>query len=183
MEHVIKQIAVDSLIPYAMNARTHSDEQVTQIASSIRAFGFTSPLLTDGQNGIIAGHGRLMAAKKLGLEKVPCIELTHLSEQEKKALILADNKIALNSGWDFELLKCELENLSQENFNLELVGFDPNELTAIMFGEDLKDSSPDEYNGDSENKWQLLVEYDSENDLSNAYDQFTQRGIKCKIIQ
>ena len=93
------------LIPYVNNARTHSDEQVAQIAASIKEFGFNAPILLDGDNGIIAGHGRLMAAKKLGLEQVPCIELKHLSEAQKKAYILADNKLALNAGWDSQLLK------------------------------------------------------------------------------
>ena len=102
---------VVDLIPYVNNARTHSDEQVTQIASSIKEFGFNNPILTDGENGVIAGHGRLLAAKKLGLETVPTIELSGLSEAQKKAYILADNKIALNSGWDEEILKLELDDL------------------------------------------------------------------------
>jgi ParB-like chromosome segregation protein Spo0J len=131
VEHKIKMISVDSLIPYAMNARTHSDGQITQIASSIKEFGFTSPILTDGDNGIIAGHGRLMAAKKLELEKVPCIELKHLSPTQKRALILADNKIALNSGWDEEMLKLELEALGDD---VEMTGFSVDELNLIMKG-------------------------------------------------
>ena len=100
---------VDDLIPYINNARVHNENQVTQIASSIREFGWTTPILIDGENGIIAGHGRLMAAKKLGMDEVPVIELSHLSETQKKALILADNKIALNSEWDSELVALELD--------------------------------------------------------------------------
>lgn len=123
---------VDELIPYVNNARTHSDEQVTQIASSIKEFGFNNPILTDGENGVIAGHGRLLAAKKLGLETVPTIELSGLSEAQKKAYILADNKIALNSGWDEELLKIELDDLQIQGIDLETVGFSDEELQNII---------------------------------------------------
>lgn len=123
---------VVDLIPYVNNARTHSDEQVTQIASSIKEFGFNNPILTDGENGVIAGHGRLLAAKKLGLETVPTIELAGLTEAQKKAYILADNKIALNSGWDEELLKIELDDLQLQGIDLETVGFSDEELQNII---------------------------------------------------
>lgn len=123
---------VEDLIPYVNNARTHSDDQVTQIASSIKEFGFNNPILTDGENGVIAGHGRLLAAKKLGLETVPTIELSGLSEAQKKAYILADNKIALNSGWDEELLKIELDDLQLQGIDLETVGFSAEELQNII---------------------------------------------------
>lgn len=145
MEHKIKMISVDALIPYAMNARTHSDDQITQIASSIKEFGFTSPILTDGDNGIIAGHGRLQAAKKLNLDKVPCIELKHLSPTQKRALILADNKIALNSGWDEEMLKLELEALGE---HVEMAGFSVDELNLIMKGWNSDIQIPDEVDAD-----------------------------------
>lgn len=102
---------VNDLIPYARNARTHSDEQVTRIASSIKEFGFTNPILIDGDNGIIAGHGRLMAAKKLGMREVPTIELSGMTDAQKRAYILADNKLALDAGWDEELLRLEFEEL------------------------------------------------------------------------
>jgi len=123
---------VEDLIPYVNNARTHSDDQVTQIASSIKEFGFNNPILTDGENGVIAGHGRLLAAKKLGLETVPTIELAGLTEAQKKAYILADNKIALNSGWDEELLKIELDDLQLQGIDLETVGFSDEELQNII---------------------------------------------------
>lgn len=123
---------VVDLIPYVNNARTHSDEQVMQIASSIKEFGFNNPILTDGENGVIAGHGRLLAAKKLGLETVPTIELAGLTEAQKKAYILADNKIALNSGWDEELLKIELDDLQLQGIDLETVGFSDEELQNII---------------------------------------------------
>ena len=117
---------------YCNNSRTHSDDQVLQIASSIKEFGFTNPVLIDGQGGIIAGHGRIMAAQKLKMDEVPTITLSDLSEAQKKAYIIADNKLALNSGWDDELLKIELEQLKELDFDLGLIGFDGTEL-ANMF--------------------------------------------------
>jgi DNA modification methylase len=123
---------VSELIPYINNARTHSDAQVTQIAASIKEFGFTNPLLIDGDNGVIAGHGRLMAAKKLGMEQVPTIELSHLTPTQKKAYILADNKLALNADWNDELLKLELIELNDADFDLSLIGFDDFELDALL---------------------------------------------------
>lgn len=116
--------SVDELIPYINNARTHSDKQVTQIAASIKEFGFNNPILLDGANGVVAGHGRLMAAKQLKMKDVPCIELSHLSETQKKAYILADNKIALNADWDEKLLSSELEELTAAGVDLEVMGFD-----------------------------------------------------------
>tara|TARA_R110000868_G_C10812815_1_gene757992 strand:+ start:28 stop:1194 length:1167 start_codon:yes stop_codon:yes gene_type:complete len=128
---LVRQISVLELIPYVNNSRTHSDEQVIQIASSIKEFGFTNPILTDGENGIIAGHGRLMAAKKLGLKEVPTIELSHLSEAQKKAYIIADNKLALNSGWDDAMLAIEFAELEALDFDLELTGFSLEEIAAF----------------------------------------------------
>lgn len=122
---------VDSLIPYARNARTHSDAQVAQIAASIKEFGWTNPILVDGTNGIIAGHGRLAAARKLAMDAVPVIELAHLTETQKKALILADNKLSLNADWNNEMLNLELEELKLEGFDLNLTGFDPEEVAAL----------------------------------------------------
>jgi DNA modification methylase len=120
------------LIPYASNSRTHSEEQITQIAASIKEFGFNNPILLDGDKGVIAGHGRLLAARKLGMDKVPTIELAHLSETKKKAYILADNKLALNAGWDMELLSLEMGDLDQEGFDLSLIGFNDDELANIF---------------------------------------------------
>ena len=131
----IRMVAVASLIPYARNARTHSDDQVAQIAASIAEFGFTNPILTDGERGVIAGHGRLAAARKLQLTEVPVIELTHLSAIQKKAYILADNRIAANAGWDDELLGVELAELQDAGFDLELMGFGDEELERLLNGE------------------------------------------------
>lgn len=119
----VETILTADLIPYARNARMHDDLQVSQIAASIREFGFNNPVLIDADNGIIAGHGRVMAAHKLGLDAVPCIRLGHLSEIQKKAYILADNKIALNSSWNDEMLKLEIEELKLENFDTDLLGW------------------------------------------------------------
>jgi ParB-like chromosome segregation protein Spo0J len=123
---------IKDLIPYCNNSRTHSDEQVQQIASSIKEFGFTNPVLIDEQGGIIAGHGRVMGAKKLGLNKVPCIVLDGLSEAQKKAYIIADNKLALNAGWDDELLKVELNSIALDGFNLDLTGFNIDEISKLF---------------------------------------------------
>jgi DNA modification methylase len=122
------------LIPYARNPRTHSDAQVAQIAASIREFGWTNPVLVDGESGIIAGHGRVMAARKLGLERVPVIELGHMSEAQKRAYVLADNQLALNAGWDDELLRLELADLSELGFDLGLIGFGAGELERLLTG-------------------------------------------------
>ena len=128
----ITQKKVTELIPYVNNSRTHSDEQVAQIAASIKEFGWTNPILIDGDNGIIAGHGRLMAARKLGHDKVPTIELKDLTETQKKAYIIADNRLALNAGWDNEMLTIELNDLLADGFALEILGFDTKELDALL---------------------------------------------------
>jgi len=123
---------VDSLIPYVKNSRTHSPDQVAQIAASIKEFGWTNPILVDGDNGIIAGHGRLMAARKLGHKEVPTIELKDLTETQKKAYIIADNRLALNAGWDNEMLTIELNDLLADGFALDILGFDPKEIAALL---------------------------------------------------
>lgn len=123
---------VADLIPYAANSRTHSDAQVAQIAASIKEFGWTNPILIDGENTIIAGHGRLLAARKLGLDEVPAIILDHLSKAQQRALVIADNQLALNAGWDIDMLKAEIEDLNLENFDLSLLGFDDKFLDGLL---------------------------------------------------
>lgn len=123
---------VDELIPYVRNSRTHSDEQVAQIAASIKEFGWTNPILVDGEGVIIAGHGRLLAGRKLGFTEVPTIELRDLTEAQKKAYVIADNRLALNAGWDNEMLTLELGELAAEGYNLDLLGFDTKELDALL---------------------------------------------------
>jgi len=128
----VQKYKVEDLIPYVNNSRTHSEEQVAQIAASIKEFGWTNPILVDGSKGIIAGHGRLQAAKKLKLTEVPVIELKHLTETQKKALIIADNKLALNAGWDEEVLKLEFQELLEAGFDIELIGFDTKTIDELL---------------------------------------------------
>ena len=127
-----KTASVSALVPYARNSRTHSDAQVAKIASSIREFGFLNPIITDGDNGIVAGHGRVLAAHKLGLPQVPVIEAKHLTKAQRQAYIIADNRLALDAGWDNELLKIELQDLQGEGFNLELTGFELSEIAGFL---------------------------------------------------
>ena len=126
-----KTVPTASLIPYVRNARTHSPAQVDKIAASIREFGFLSPIITDGQSGIVAGHGRVMAAQKLGLDTLPTIDAAHLTEAQRRAYVLADNRMALDAGWDNDLLKIELQDLDAAGFDLSLTGFDLGEIAAL----------------------------------------------------
>jgi DNA modification methylase len=125
-------IPTADLIPYARNSRTHSDAQIAKIASSIREFGFINPVVTDGKNGIVAGHGRVMAANKLGLKEIPCVEASHLTEAQKRAYVIADNRMALDAGWDADMLKVELGELQSLNFDLALTGFEVGEIDAFL---------------------------------------------------
>jgi len=126
-----KKAKVSDLIPYARNSRTHSDAQVAKISASIKEFGFLNPVIVDGDNGIIAGHGRILAAQKLGLEAVPTIEADHLTEAQRRAYVIADNRLALDAGWDDELLRIELGDLDAEGFDLSLTGFDLDEIANL----------------------------------------------------
>lgn len=134
MAERIELWSVDKLVPYDRNPRTHSQEQVEQIAASIVEFGFLNPILVDTSSGIIAGHGRLMAAKQLGLEQVPVVILNHLSDEQKRAYVIADNKLALNAGWDEELLRKEMEDLAASGFDLPIMGFSDDELADLLDG-------------------------------------------------
>jgi DNA modification methylase len=128
----IEYESVEALIPYAANSRTHSDAQVAQIAASIKEFGWTNPILIDGNNSIIAGHGRLMAARKLGMEKVPVICIDHLTKAQQRALVIADNQLAMNAGWDMDMLKAEIEGLKLDDFDVDLLGFDDKFLDGLL---------------------------------------------------
>jgi hypothetical protein len=149
---------IDALIPYVGNSRTHSDEQVAQIAASIREFGFTNPILTDGENGIIAGHGRLMAARKLAMDEVPTIELAGLTAAQKRAYVIADNKLALNAGWDVAALKVEFSLLGDENFDIALTGFDAGEIAALSLDIERGENDP-------EAEWDGMPEFDQNNEM------------------
>ena len=145
MELIKKKVS--ELIPYINNSRTHSEEQITQIVSSIKEFGFTNPILIDKDNSIIAGHGRLQAVKRLGLEEVPCILISGLTKTQIKALIIADNQLALNAGWDLEKLSVEIEGLEEDKFDLSLLGFEEDFLKDLLFKENEgltdEDAAPD----------------------------------------
>lgn len=132
----IEILQTADLIPYGKNSRTHDEFQIQQIAGSIREFGFTNPVLIDGENNIIAGHCRVMAAQKLGMENVPCIRLDHLTDTQRRAYVIADNKLGLNSGWDEEMLGLELADLRESDFDLSITGFDGDAIESFLNPED-----------------------------------------------
>lgn len=173
-----KKVSTDKLIPYARNSRTHSDEQVAQIAASIKEFGFLNPIIVDGDNGIIAGHGRVMAAQKLGIRELPCIEASHLTEAQRKAYIIADNKLALNAGWDNEMLRIELDELGEMGFDLELTGFSLDEVEALEFDvsekHDLKEESYFEV-------FNIIVECNNEAEQEKIFNRLDAEGYKCRV--
>lgn len=137
----IEMIETHKLVPYAKNSRTHSKEQITQIATSIGEFGFTNPVLIGESEDIIAGHGRVMAAKELELSKVPCIRLEHLTKEQKKAYVIADNKLALNAGWNENLLKQEIESLQESDYDITLTGFSEMEIDELLAAEEIIDEA------------------------------------------
>jgi ParB family chromosome partitioning protein len=142
-----KIVNTADLVPYARNSRTHSPEQIAKIAASIKEFGFLNPIIVDDSNGIVAGHGRVMAAQKLGLETLPVIEAGHLSEHQRRAYIIADNRLALDAGWDNDLLKIELQDLSGAGFDLSLTGFG-DELEALLYNPSALNGMPTLPDGD-----------------------------------
>lgn len=168
-KHSIQKVS--DLIPYVNNSRTHSDEQVSQVASSIKEFGFTSPVLIDEQGGLIAGHGRVMAAKKLNLEEVPCITLAGLTEAQKKAYIIADNQLPLNAGWDLDSLRLEIETLQELDFDLDLLGFDEKVLDQLL---DIDCELPDLPDGDRDPFQQKTFTLHDEQ--ANAIDDAIQKA-------
>ena len=140
----IVAVKLEDLKPYGKNARTHSEQQIGQIVESIREFGFTNPVLIDSKNGVIAGHARLQAARRLDMKEVPCIVLAGLTEAQKRAYVIADNQIALNSGWDEKLLAMEFADLKDAGFNLDLLGFDASEMADITQGREVNQPEYDE---------------------------------------
>jgi len=168
---------IESLIPYARNARTHSDEQIGKIAASIKEFGFINPIVVDGDNGIVAGHGRVMAAKRLGMKELPVIEAAHLSDAQRRAYVIADNRLAedaAGAGWDQELLAVELQELDESGFSVELVGFDLHESEQSV------DSSED--NVDFSLRYQVVVECDDEAHQGRMLDRLEKEGLKCRPL-
>ena len=174
-----KAIPVDDLIPYARNSRTHSEAQVAKIAASIKEFGFLNPIITDGQNGIVAGHGRVLAAQKLGLQTLPVIEAGHLTEAQKRAYIIADNRLALDAGWDNDLLKIELTDLDAKGFDLTLTGFDVGELTALF--DDATESAEPKDLSDQAERFEVIIECGDEGEQERAYNHAQAGGFECRI--
>ncbi len=171
---------VSDLIPYVNNSRVHDEEQIIQICSSIKEFGFTNPVLIDESNGIIAGHGRLMAAKKLNLKTVPCIVLAGLSEAQKKAYIIADNAIPLNASWDMEKLALEVDALQAEDFDLSLLGFKDDFMVSLF--DDQEPVPEQKPNGEEYTEiFNILVECENEAHQQEIYDELTQKGLKCRV--
>ncbi len=181
---VIVSRKVEDLIPYARNSRTHSDAQVAQIAASVREFGWTNPVLVDGENGIIAGHGRVLAARKLGMAEVPCIELAGLTDTQRRAYIIADNKLALNGGWDDELLAVELGELNAADFDMALIGFDAGELSAAMgLDEELDGEAPKIDEGiDYKEKFAVIVDCADEAEQQATFERLDSMGFTCKVL-
>lgn len=180
VEPEIVMIKTESLIPYAMNSRTHSPEQVAQIAASIKEFGFTNPVLSDGENGIIAGHGRVMAAQKLGLEFVPCIELPYLTEAQRKEYVIADNKLAINAGWDVDILKAEIIDLEGMGVNIEILGFGAEELSKLMLPFE-EPKPPPSLTDKTINT--LIVTDESEERIERLFEELRDREYSVKVME
>ena len=169
------------LIPFVNNSRTHSDEQVQQIAASIKEFGFTNPILLDEEGGIIAGHGRLQAARLLGLDEVPTITLAGLDELQKRAYVIADNKLALNAGWDAELLQLEIQNLQDKDFDISLLGFDEKELMQILGEDDDEVVAEIKFSEElMENHNYVVLYFDNDMDWLSAQTHFNLESVHSK---
>ena len=167
------------LIPYVNNARTHSEEQIKQVAASIKEFGFTNPILIDENNGIIAGHGRSLAAELLKMEQVPTITLTGLTDNQRKAYIFADNKLALNAGWDIDLVKMELEGLKDVDYDINLIGFDEKELSEFFdeyVASDINDKPMDK------EEFLVVIECSDEQQQSDVFEVVEDKGWSCKLM-
>lgn len=143
-----KTVDIDTLIPYARNSRTHSDAQITKIAASIKEFGFLNPVIIDSDNGIVAGHGRVLAAKKLGMAELPVIEANHLTDAQRRAYVIADNRLALDADWDIDMLKVEFDELLDLGFDLDLTGFGEAEIDMLKSGWEV-DGAAIESDGDA----------------------------------
>jgi len=173
-EHKIVQ--VEDLIPYALNSRTHNDAQIAQLAASIREFGFTNPILIDENNNLIAGHGRLLAARKAKMDQVPAVVVTGLDDRKRRALVIADNKLALNSGWDMDSLLVEMQDLGSD-FG-ELMGFSEKELLD-MFKTD-EDQLPQEQ--ELKATFEVAVECSDESEQETVFNLLSERGYTCRIL-
>ena len=183
------KINIDEIKPYERNARIHSSKQIKQIMEAIKAFGFTNPLLIDDENNLIAGHGRLEAVKQLNIidfkdkpiKELPAIIITGLSEADKKALIIADNKIAENASWDYELLQAEFQELEAINYDLDLMGFD--NLDEILGADiDVEQETKEIKEVEINQKYELLIKCKDEKELEKVYNENIERGYECKVL-
>ena len=174
MKLVIKYQPLSELIPYARNAKKHSNTQVTQLAGSIREFGFVNPVIVDADGSIVAGHGRVLAAAKLGMTEVPTLSVDYLTQQQVKAFRLADNRIAQNSEWDMELLGLELVELKDFGVELETLGFDLTDLKSL-------DEEPTKIDDDAKIKYELRVSFDNDVDQEELFTELRDRGFKVKV--
>jgi hypothetical protein len=173
-----KTVKTDSLIPYARNSRTHSEQQISKIAASIKEFGFLNPVIIDGANGIVAGHGRVMAAQKLGLLELPVIEASHLTDAQRRAYVIADNRLALDSAWDVDLLKIELSDLDSQEFDLSLIGFDDIEIAKIFDDEsDELELKEEEY----KEVFNVIIECINESEQEKIFNRLDSEGYKCRV--
>jgi ParB-like chromosome segregation protein Spo0J len=173
----IERRNLESLIPFAKNSRTHSPEQVAQIAASITEWGWTTPVLIDETGMIIAGHGRVLAARKLGLTDVPVVVATDWSDAKKRAYVIADNKLALNAGWDHELLALELSELGELGFDLHLTGFDSQEIAILLDDEEkIKDIEELDY----KEVFSVIIECENEQEQEKIFNKLDAEGYKCR---
>jgi ParB-like chromosome segregation protein Spo0J len=174
----IEQVPTASLVPYAKNAKKHDAAQVAAIAGSIREFGFNNPVLIDADNGIIAGHGRTLAAHQLGLATVPCLRLTHLTDSQRRAYILADNRLAeIGGGWDSDMLAAELEALAAEGVAMEDLGFDADALEKISSLEEKDDTSIDSL----PEAFEVIAECENEKQQREIFEKLNEMKIKCRL--
>jgi len=181
---VYKKAKTSDLVPYARNSRTHSETQVSKIAASIKEFGFLNPIITDGNNGIVAGHGRVMAAQKLGLDELPTIDAAHLSEAQRRAYVIADNRLALDAGWDDEMLRVELGDLDSQGFDLTLTGFDLDELANLF--DKVPEGEGEDVEGDAYSRKIEAPIYEITGDkptISALYDEGKARELKAEIAK
>ena len=175
--------SVDGLIPYARNARTHSEAQIAQIAGSIREFGFTNPVLLDGENGILAGHGRVLAARQLGMDQVPCIELAHLSAAQRRAYILADNKLALNAGWDEALLEASSSPISARSASTcRWSASRENELAALLPGAAGGNGAAGAGEGHYQEQYGVIIVCRDEAHQRETFERLVELGYEPKVV-
>lgn len=173
-------VPIDALQPYERNARTHTEAQIQQIAASLREFGFVNPVLADASNTVIAGHGRLLAARSLGLERVPVVRVDHLNEAQRRAYTIADNRLALDAAWDWEMLGAELQEIALEGVDLSLLGFNDREIAMI---ERVSESAQsDDGRLDEGGAFQIVIDCASEQQQRELLDRLMAEGVRCRAL-